>query len=199
MGLFNRLPRELRDMVYEQVFGNDFVYLSWFQPHRGSGFFGTADRSAHRRKGNVAFLRTCRNVYVEAIRVLYSTNTFGFGFNMHTNTPHGFFLAISSQHLAIITSVYIAYNPYSILTDLWNPSERTENWTTMWATIATEMQMLKDVSVKLGSRENWGRYLKEPGSDSWEEWFHSMACATPKLEIGGLLRFEFDVDGTRRV
>ena len=69
----------------------------------------------------------------------------------------------------------------------------------MWATIATEMQMLKDVSVRFGGRENWGRYLKEPGSEGWEEWFHSMAGATPKLEIGGLLRFEFDVDGTRRV
>ena len=195
MGLLNQLPRELRDMIYEEVLGNDLVYLSWFQPFKDR----FANSRGHRLKGKAALLRTCRSVYVEAIRVLYSTNTFGFDFDMHTNTRYGFFRAIPSQHLAIITSMYIAYHPFTVLTQ-WSPSERKENWTRMWATIATEMQMLRIVTVRLGDRGDWDRYLREPGSEGWEEWFNSMACVTSKLEeIGRLLRFVFELDGTQWV
>ena len=69
----------------------------------------------------------------------------------------------------------------------------------MWTTIAPEMPMLKDVTVKFGGRENWGRYLREPGSRGWGEWFHSMACATPKVGFRRSLTREFDLDGKRRV
>ena len=151
MGLFNRLPRELRDMVYEEVLGNDLVYLSWFQPYNDM----SANLRRHRRKGKVAFLRTCRNIYLEAIRVLYSINTFGFDFNLFTNSPHGFLSAIPSQRFAIITSLYIAYDPFNVLSQ-WNPSKRKENWTRMWADIAKEMQMLKIVYCKTWRRRGLG-------------------------------------------
>ncbi len=202
MGLFNRLPRELRDMIYEEVLGGDFVHFSWIQEHKRYIYSDNTDRSViytgNRRNGKVALLRTCRNIYVEAIHVLYSTNTFGFGFNRHTNTPCGFFHAISSQRLAIITSIHIACHALTIFS-LWTRSEAKENWTKLWATIATEMQMLKDVTVSFGGGEDWVQYLREPGSEDWEEWINCMACARPILKIGGLRRFELEVNGTRRV
>lgn len=200
MGLFNRLPRELRDMVYQEVLGNDFLFLSWFQPRGGNGYFAIADRSA-RSKGKFALLKTCRNIYVEAIPILYSSNTFGFAFNMHTNTPHGFFHAIPSQYLATITSIYIACKDYrySTFKNSWYSSVRKEHWIKMWSTIATEMPMLKDVKVKFGETRTWCRYLREPGSKGWMEWFHSMAFATPKLGSGVLLRFEIEVNGKWKV
>ena len=191
MGLFNRLPRELRDIIYEEVLGHQCLYISWFQPRRGNGYFGIADRSA-RRKGKLALLKTCRYIYIEAISVFYSTNTYAFGFNMHTNTTKNFFHAIPSQYLGIITSIYVAYNPYSNLTNRGNPSVRTKNWLSMWCSIITAMPMLKDVTVKLGGREDWVRYLMNPQSKGFQEWFLPMAIVTDKLRTRVYLRIEFE-------
>ena len=205
MGLFNRLPRELRDMVYEEVLGNDCVHLSWIQEHKRFVYYDSANGSViyagYRRKSKVALLRTCRSVYVEAIRVLYSTNTFGFDFNRHTNTSYGFFHAVPPQRVAIITSIHIACHALTIfeLNSLRTRSEAKENWAKLWATIATEMEMLKDVTVSFGDGEDWVRYLREPGSTDWEEWVNCMACVRPILKIGGLRRLELEVNGTRRV
>lgn len=199
MGLFDRLPRELRDMIYEEVLGNQFLYISWFQPRRGNGYFGIADRSA-RRNGKLALLKTCRDIYIEAIPIFYSTNTFAFGFNMRTNTPLGFFHAIPPQYLGIITSICVSYDPYSRLTE-WYPSERKENWIRMWTTIATAMPMLKDVTAKFGGSENWSQYFRETESEPWEEWFQSIELAAPQFNYRRLKwtpkDFEFKLDRER--
>ena len=199
MGLFNRLPRELRDMIYEEVLGNQFLYISWFQPRRGNGYFAIADKSG-RSKGKLALLKTCRDIYIEAIAIFYSTTTFAFGFNVHTDTPRGFLHVIPSQYLGIITSICVSYAPHSRLTDSWDPSVRTKNWMEMWLFIAWHMPMLKDVTVKLGGRNDWVRYLMNPSSKGFQEWFLPMAVGTEKLKIGVYLRIEFeDAHFKRRV
>ena len=110
IGLFNRLPRELRDLIYAEVLGNDVVRIWW--DWERYAHFDSADPSVKSRytlsRSNVSFLGTCRQIYIEAIGVLYRTNTFGFAWGVRDIELLGyFFRTICSHRLASITSVRI--------------------------------------------------------------------------------------------
>jgi hypothetical protein len=112
IGLFHRLPRELRDLIYAEVLGNDVVHIWWSCDRERYAHFDSADPSVKSRytlsRSKVSFLRTCRQIYIEAIGVLYTTNTFGFAWGVTYLEPHGYFFhTIRLHRLASITSVRI--------------------------------------------------------------------------------------------
>ena len=182
-GLFDRLPLEIRHMIYVYALGGDILYLiqtatslgyhacQWSHPYsmhcHTVGEFNPRNR--------LCLLETCRQIYTEASPVLYSTNTFGIlGAN---NLPVfcEFSRSIRKARLDSITSIYINCQADAV-GDIF-----LRNWTQTWEILATRMPGLKHVRVRL---------LKHfpPLELALEE-----RWVKPMLEVGGLKRLEFDL------
>jgi len=189
-GLFGRLPYELRRMIYVCILGNDLVRVTCVWGKKRFGHFDSNDLAytfdRTRSKSKVALLKTCRQIYIEAMEVLYTTNTFGFSFNKNNLEPHGYFPStIRPSRLASITSLRIDCE-----VDTFDSFERESakgNWQLLWGEIATKMPGLKELTMRLpeSTRHNSNfRFGLE------EEWLK------PILEVRGLENFTFDIECT---
>jgi hypothetical protein len=108
-------------------------------------------------RADLALLRTCRQIYVEAINILYSSNTFDFATAESFNS---FARTILSRRLAVITSLAIGFfdifeTPRRILR---GPPETSypqlyidleQDWDLMWNIIKTQMPSLRELRVVL--------------------------------------------------
>ncbi|KAF2476357.1 uncharacterized protein BDR25DRAFT_65400 [Lindgomyces ingoldianus] len=100
--LMSRLPLELRNMIWERVLGGNYIHMYWRDRDTLLGFICEEQKQcislAHSSESNVPWdsavtikdedidqgkgwmglLLSCRAVYFEASKILYSTNTFDF-------------------------------------------------------------------------------------------------------------------------
>ncbi|MCJ1460217.1 hypothetical protein MMC28_010596 [Mycoblastus sanguinarius] len=186
IGLLSRLPYEIRQMVYVNVLGNKIIHLIHIAAKRRVGhvdykLFDMPEYYANPGlnglpNGKLALVKTCRQVYVEAIDILYKTNTFGI-FNCNNLATYTYFSqTIRPERLASITSMYIINQGNSFYF-------KGPNWTLLWEDIATKMPGLKDVKVRITDAEPQLLSL-----DLDEDWVKAM------LPVRGLKKFRFDVE-----
>ena len=180
-------------MIYGELLGNDLVRLFWVYGERIYVHFDRSDQSVNymdlKPKSKVSFLRTCRQIYVEAMEVLYTTNTFGFEFNMHNLEPYcHFFRTIRPHRLASITSLRIECHERTFNSFI-RPEAR-EAWKMLWRDMATHMPGLKDVALVVREYEVWSQ-------QRGITWFgHEGKWVKPLLMVSGLRRFGLEVRST---
>ena len=101
---------------------------------------------------NTGILSTCRQVYTEAIEILYSNNTFSVN-NLWTLID--FSKAVPPQHLAAVTHLQIVWNLRRLPLNLEVAATRGEAkfddhmWERFWDVIVKEMSGLVDLRMKL--------------------------------------------------
>ncbi|KAI9877250.1 MAG: hypothetical protein M1830_004431 [Pleopsidium flavum] len=202
--LLDRLPPEIRLEIYTYVVGGNLLHLVQGQERishvrcrasSATDFLRTcrpaAANTARRiipgstSNGNLALMRTCRQVYIEAMDVLYSTNIFDLD---DPRTLLYLSQSIRPQRLASITKLHV-YCPigspprhgrgkrYPIKERPYD--ERT--WEQFWHVIATRMPRLLDLKVRFGLRFGIPELRMD---DVW---------VMPLLEIRRLKRFDFEV------
>jgi hypothetical protein len=99
---------------------------------------------------DLAVLRTCRQLYQEAIPLLYSTNTFDFD-----SIPPLLYLAqtIRPQRLESIRYLQLSFNLFMV--GAFAPEPRTDypfdmgTWQRVWKMVRTRMKGLRDLEVTL--------------------------------------------------
>lgn len=107
-----------------------------------------------RRAGpaDVGILRTCRQVYTEAVEILYSNNTFSVN-NLWTLID--FSKAIPGQRLAAVTHLQIVWNIQKLPLSSALPPTRGEAkydnylWETFWDVVAHGMSGLVNLRINL--------------------------------------------------
>ncbi|OCK77253.1 hypothetical protein K432DRAFT_384840 [Lepidopterella palustris CBS 459.81] len=195
--LLARLPLELRIMIYTEVLGKSFLHirtserqvshvkcLSMYDnigcpqsPRQLAQFFFMAHEQAVNMdiptsSANLALLQTCRQIYTEAINILYSANTFDFA---HPGIFTLFIPTIRPQRLAAITSIHIGWSseeggdPFRVPLNMktqrrassymfeTDPVDLAKHWDPIWDVIPSQMPGLKRLVVTMvGPRlDNW--------------------------------------------
>ena len=202
--LLNRLPPEIRLEIYKYVLGSNLLHLvrketkiSHVRCRASSStdFVRTCRPSAASTEdrilpgsssnGNLALVKTCRQVYHETIDVLYATNVFD------VDDPRLFIhfsQSIRPQCMARITTLQVycpmgcpPWDPHTYAYPVKNPPYDKLTWREFWHVIRVRMAGLTDLSVCLGVRFGISQLRV---TDEWAE---------ALLEIRGLKRFDFDV------
>lgn len=168
------LPAELRLQIYNYVLGGKRIHLlsmpksvghiQCYSSHKISRVCNCIPETklnmsaAEKSLGGFGpsmngILGTCRQVYTEAVEILYNTNTFSIN-NLWTLID--FSKAIPSQRLAGVTRLQIEWNLRKLpLNPALRPSRggevKYENnlWETFWDVVAHGMSGLVDVRIKL--------------------------------------------------
>ncbi|KAF2501043.1 hypothetical protein BU16DRAFT_189744 [Lophium mytilinum] len=208
-----RLPVELRIQIYTDVLGGSLFHClptpRGVRHLRCSGIFRPGPRcfqspqatdsyyhaNPHNSrvlfsKTNLDFLATCRQIYVEGIDLLYSTNTFDFA---HPLTFLWFAQTILPQRLAFITKLQISWFTGNILeplcrprhkkSDIWEDSDLASDWDPMWKVVAEDMPGLKDLWVLIR------HYYARPDEQAIQE-----RVLAPLLQLRGLKAFRLVVN-----
>lgn len=199
-GLFDRLPFEIRRLIYIYALGGDLLQLTQTSFSKKTGYHAYQwslpyfrhylAAEEHSPKYQLGLLMTCRQVYIEASPVLYSTNTFGIIGAHDLPLFCEFSQTIRKDRLDSITSMYINCQADDYVSDaLARPSlimskvnTFLQDWRQTWEVLATRMPGLKDLKVRLIKA-----YLPQLELAFEEDW------VKPMLEIRGLRRFEFDL------
>lgn len=184
-GLLTRLPPEIRQEIYVLVVGGNLTHVvrkdqklahvrcklecetDFFRRCRRAAA-GTchdgAPMLASTSNGNLALLRTCRQIYIEAVELMYSCNTFDFD---HQDLFLFFSRSILPQRLAAIRSLNLNLEiSYIEQPFLWAESA-PKGWTLMWDVIARDMPGLKHLRVSLVGEH--GRPYPTADGDWWLE------------------------------
>lgn len=135
-------------------------------------------------------LPTCRLIYTEATRVLYSTSTFGIFEFSSLSVFCDFAQQIGADRLEMITSMCINRQvDGDIAAAVLNPDPNDPRragflvkWKRTWEVFATRMPGLREVNVRLTKR--YEPRLKPALEEEWVK---------PMLEVRGLRKFEFDL------
>ena len=102
----------------------------------------------------MAPLRTCRQIYREAIEILYTENTFAFCGLSAPAVLSSFSQTITSQRLKSIRSLYVNVNANEFelyeIGSIPHVAHFEPQWVRMWETIVGKMSGLRHVSIKLG-------------------------------------------------
>lgn len=152
-GMFGRLPYEIRQMIYTYVLGHYVIALNQSPGQRKIGHWlyrydQEDDPSPLFLEflyqnplsfNKLSLLKTCRIIYIESVRALYATNTFGF-FNTQSFTYSCFSRTVLPQRLACITSIHLSLSSCSFRLDKWSQS---------WNDAAMQLTGLRDVKVWL--------------------------------------------------
>ena len=199
--LLQRLPLELRLIIFSHVIGNDqfrIITIPWklvaapdiegnvsMTRDHISSFFG---RSPNQRRGfssGNALLQTCRQIYQEAIDVLYATNTFVF---LDFPTFETFAKTILPARLNAIRSLQFRYSPTKSIGyqhectghyDL--PSELDSIWE-----LVLSMKGLQHLDLEL---EAYSRVWK----DDQERKSSEVRRLSPLLDLRGLSTFQLEL------
>ena len=192
--LLSRLPLELRLEIYGYVFGGTVIHLIQIPrriAHTRCRLPGPADpirdcRPAIRvplhpllgtvATANVALLKTCRQVYTEAARVLYTANTFDVN---QLSTFVGFSRSIIPSQLAAITSLHLSWLKVEMGFASIDP-DGFDQWCHCWSIIASDMPGLRYLKLCMGS---------DTVLSMQQKW------VAPLDKVRGLRRFELSVEG----
>ncbi|KAL8836044.1 MAG: hypothetical protein Q9170_003089, partial [Blastenia crenularia] len=198
--LFNRLPLEIRREIYGYVLGreencmillpfkiraqperccsmND--YVTWAARNEGL-IAGSWKRFWPRRP---ALLQTCRQIYTEAVDLLYTDNTFVV---KHPELLSRFIKAIPPQRLNTIRSLRICLETWQcgVLSQWAHTQTGREEWGKMWRAVAG-MEHLMNLEVE---------FVGESYSYTWAEQPNIYLALLPSLlQIRGLHRFQLRV------
>ncbi|CAD6569590.1 MAG: hypothetical protein ASARMPRED_002958 [Alectoria sarmentosa] len=199
-GLFDRLPFEIRRLIYVYALGGDLLHLTHTVvskeiPHHAGQWSRSYFHHYHTAgdpspKHRLCLLKTCRQMYIEASEVLYGTNTFGIIGTHNLSLFCEFSRTIRKDRLDSITSVYISCQADGYVSDararptlvMGNEKVFLQDWRQIWEVLATRMPGLKDLKVRLIKA-----HLPQLELALEEGW------VSPMLEIRGLRRFEFDL------
>lgn len=166
--LLNKLPLEIRLQIYEYVLGGNLIHLIQI-PRRIAHVRCRASRVPdHLREcrpasripnhpwlrsvssANLAFLKTCRQIYMEAISILYTTNTFDIN---QLSTFLFFSKSILSDRLRCITSLHLRWNLGSNFVH-YGPKKNYQDWNSFWELLATQMPGLRHLRISLSCRSS---------------------------------------------
>lgn len=192
-----RLPLEVRQEVYTYVLGGNLAHVVCkdrrlahvrCKDNRETDFvrccrFATvgtchdrASQLASTSNGNVALLRSCIQVYMEAVELLYYSNTFDFD---HQDLFLFFTRSILPPRLALIKHVHLNLAIPKTRTDfLWG----TNGWCLMWQVIGRDLPGLRHLRVRL---VGWTGE-RFPSVDEW--WMESI------LGLRNLKTFSLEFD-----
>ncbi|KAL9597447.1 MAG: hypothetical protein Q9219_005139 [cf. Caloplaca sp. 3 TL-2023] len=200
--LLTRLPLEIRQEIYSYVLvtqqENCLILLPFklrtvAEGHRiTNGDVLAACKNGRMIGGNderawperTSLLQTCRQVYTEAVSLLYSGNTLVF---KHPSIFLRFAKAIPPQRLNCIRQIRISIQPWwhgGILSSWVHNTARQEEWQNLWTVVASMGNLLSlDVQI-----------VDEVRSRPWgEEWTICQGVLPPLLQIRGLHFFQLDM------
>lgn len=100
-------------------------------------------------KSTLSLLRACKQIYAEAIDLLYSSNTFDF---FHPETFLWFSRTIHQDQLATVTSLKVTWFPKHDFRPFWSPGAY-QLWWAMFSLIAERMTSLRKLEVLLYDRD----------------------------------------------
>lgn len=201
IGIFAKLPVEIRQMVFTYVLGGhiidpiyEWLAARWIYHDCGTrGFVGPnlCACLGEDRKHRLALLQTCRQIYIEAIGLLYSTNSFGIYTYNVMDPIVCFFRAIQPQRLAFITTIDVKLYVQSMGPDAAPmPKDRIGysdayvGWRRLWHLMATEMTSLRNLDMAVSESE-----LRRPEDlDPKADW------VKPLLAVRGLRRVDLRFD-----
>lgn len=194
-GLFGRLPFEIRYMIYVYALGANLLHLTndGVLKKVGDPAYKTIQRGCQcyyreTEPYQLCLLQTCRQIYVEASSVLYSTNTFGIFGGDNLSSFCAFSRHIPRDRLEMITSICIncPVDDYISMVVLCGFPQGQDvfltKWRQTWEILATQMVGLRDLEVRLVKVHF--PPLKLTLQEDWVK---------PMLEVRGLRRFEFDI------
>lgn len=164
--LLARLPIELRLEIYTYVLGGNLLHI--FQvPRRlahkschatpSKGYVRSCCPITQRnnvRKGypgpfssaNIALLQTCRQIYLEAINVLYTTNIFDID---HLQTLIYLSKSIPPQQFATISTLHVSWPVTYHATSYHGQVDSMNDWERFCHVVATKMPGLRHFRVSL--------------------------------------------------
>ena len=200
-----RLPREIRDQIYSYLFVNKFVIRIDKIPHRltqsrslypaswndrqhvQSGPRGASEwpiPSNIECKLNSALIKTCRQIYLEATPLIYSTNTFQICdldnliyLNQTIRLPR----MASIKYLQI--QWVLCYLPLcGSMSRKYRPQD-DETWLRFWNIVATRMTGLVALDISL--------VIWLPQLQSY--YGHEKVWLKPLIDIRGLKQFVLDI------
>ncbi len=192
MGMFNRLPYELRYMIYVAAIGNRVLQIIHVPSQKRIGHVDyhltdpkpilTVRTKPYPLTGKTSLLKTCRQIYVEAARVLYTTNTLTGLYYAHHWTQYTQFLpTVRTERLASIMSLYIVSPAY--ITGPMSQSSAPNHWCSFCDVMATEMPGLRHLEILLDGADGANLPLNPE-----EQWVKAL------LVINGLQTFKLDIE-----
>lgn len=189
-----RVPGEVRNIIYLLVLGNRRLGICdrgpgpWRSrirhleiPPRQKGF---TDNVSFLPTNKLAMLQTCRQIYLEAVDILYTTNHFQMLQMQDMKVFTQFMQSISPTRLASITNLTLVAN-----IEYFEPlhplaSNMFKHWRKMWATISLYMSALRYLTLYL--RNLWAvENLKLTANTYWVK---------PFLQLRNLENFDLVVN-----
>lgn len=190
-----KLPLEIRLQIYEYVLGGNLLHLIQV-PRRIAHVRCRREkfsdplrecrpalrtplnpRLCQVSNGNLALLKTCRQIYRESIEVLYACNAF----DVNDLTTFVFFArSILPQRLASITALHLSWD---LTSNVWRHGHVNNHqvWKTFWRVVAEEMHGLRDLVLRL-KRGNPGVKISR-----YEPWVRPMCdvrgLRTARVEV----------------
>lgn len=168
----NKLPMELRLEIYTYILGGKLLHL--VQPPKRLAHIScpmgnqygyraccpTTSRNNVRKdnnksnsklteslsNGNLAFLQTCRRIYIEAIDILYNSNIFDID---HLQTFTFLTKTIPPQRLATISTLHTTWGVVYHNGSYGRPLDGMDEWNSFCHLVATKMFGLRDFRVFL--------------------------------------------------
>ncbi|KAL8743659.1 MAG: hypothetical protein Q9190_004017 [Brigantiaea leucoxantha] len=203
--LLNRLPPELRRNIYIHLFGRNTIHIANLgkrlahvrcnsdgrDPDRmcypAAQFYNAQRYIVPISNGNIALLKTCRQIYVEAIDILYSSSTFDFD---RIRTLFDFIHSLRSQRLAAVQTMNINLGSYNLCFSNSCWLEYLECWPVIISTIATHMTALKTLNIAI---MGYDLNIKEFHNDrNCSDWILSLLQAQHKKRFNLEVTIEKD-------
>lgn len=202
----SRLPIELRLEIYTLVLGGKLLHIvqlprqlahrSCPSPNeygyrtcclstlRNNVRHASSIARASLSSANIAILQTCRQIYMEAIDLLYNSNAFDFD---HLQTFVYFFKSIPSPRLATISTLHVTWSVSRSNGSYGQATDALNEWERFCHVVAIKMSGLRHFKISL-SHNLPIQGLDVDGEDS--VWIR------PLLEIKGLKNFNLQVHDT---
>ncbi|KAL8714336.1 MAG: hypothetical protein Q9220_001667 [cf. Caloplaca sp. 1 TL-2023] len=161
------LPPEIRQEVYAWVLGGGLVHIVRKGKHlahvrcklNGPSDFTRSCRPAaaatcHEEipilastaNGNIALLMTCKQIYREAIQIMYSTNTFDFD---HQDLFLFFARSILPHRLAQIRSMDLFFSTFHLKLPFAYTGSTKSAWVLTWQMVARDMPALRHLRLRI--------------------------------------------------
>ncbi|KAI4101774.1 MAG: hypothetical protein LQ345_007399 [Seirophora villosa] len=194
-----RLPLEVRQEIYAYVIGGSLAHivrkgrklahvrckhsqgedlLRWCRTAAIGTCHDNASMLASTSNGNIALLRSCSQIYNEAIGLLYASNTFDFD---HQDLFLFFSRSILPPRLAAIRRLHLNLDLRMCIkrSFIWADAA-PHGWSLMWDVIGRDMPGLKHLILRLSVWTN--------GLRMEDRWVESM------LQLRNLKTFEMSLD-----
>ncbi|KAI4108834.1 MAG: hypothetical protein L6R37_000832 [Teloschistes peruensis] len=195
-----RLPPEIREEIYHYVVGGSLNHIVRKGKHLGHvrckldcpSDFNRRCRPAARypyypefenlcftSNGNLALLRTCKQIYGESVQLMYKRNAFDFD---HQDLFLFFASSILPQRLAEISRLHLTLDLALAIKPFRGPKPAPSAWNSLWQIIGQEMLGLKYLYLRLTGEQT----LPLPTTQV-EQWME------PILALRGLKNFHLEL------